>query len=115
MRIKKVREMNGIEKIAYRNIKGVFDSQIGEWYNCIQDNCIEYIPDSEAEAKDIIYEESLNDFAEPGRYAIGRAPKEMRFAGEAFIRECIDHLFKKDGDIAEIRHEKWELDSRKEG
>lgn len=105
--MKKVREMNGIEKIAYRNIKGVFNWEVGGWYNCIQDDCIEYIPDSEEEAKELIYEGSLNDFAESGHYAVGRAPREMRFAGEAFIRECIDHLFKKDEDAAAIREVKW--------
>lgn len=105
--MKKFKEMNGIEKIAYRNIKGVFNWEVGGWYNCIQDDCIEYIPDSEEEAKNLIYEESLNDFAEEGHFAIGRAPREMRFAGEAFIRECIDHLFKKDGDAAAIREVKW--------
>ena len=105
--MKKIKEMNGNEKIAYRNIKGVFSWEVGGWYNCLQDNCPEYIPDSEDEAKELIYEESLNDFAESGHFACGRAPREMRFAGEAFIRECIDHLFKKDEDIAEIRHEKW--------
>ena len=95
--------MTGNEKIAYRNIKGVFNWEVGGWYNCIQDGCEEYIPDTEAEAKEIIYNGSLNDTSRPGIYQSGRAPKEMRFAGSEFIRECIDHLFSKDEDIAEIR------------
>ena len=98
--------MNGTEKIAYNNIKGVFDWEIGGWYNCIQDNCLESIPDSIEEAKEIIYEESLTDFAEPGHFACGRAPKEMRFAGTEFIKKVIDQLFEEDEDITEIGLEK---------
>ncbi len=94
--------LNGIEKIAYRNIKGVFDWEVGGWYNCIQDHCPEYIPDTIEEAKEIIYEESLNDFAMPGHFACDRAPKEMRFAGADFIRSCIDSLFTRDEDVQEI-------------
>lgn len=98
--------MNGTEKIAYNNIKGVFDWEVGGWYNCIQDNCLESIPDSIEEAKEIIYEESLNDYAEPGHFACGRAPKEMRFAGTEFIKKVIDQLFDEDEDITEIGLEK---------
>ena len=104
--MKKFKEMSGNEKIAYRNVKGIFNWEVGGWYNCIQDGCPEYIPDSEEEAKDLIYDGSLNDASSPGHYACGRAPREMRFAGEAFIRECIDHLFAKDEDVAAIRAEK---------
>ncbi len=104
--MKKIAEMNGTEKIAWRNIKGVFDWEVGGWYNCIQDSCEEYIPDTEDEAKDIIYEEALVDAATPGHFRRGGAPREMRFAGSEFIRECIDHLFKKDVDVAEIREAK---------
>lgn len=101
--MKKVREMNGTEKIAYRNIKGVFSWEVGGWYNCILDGYEEDIPDTMEEAKQIIYDGALNDFAEEGHYAIGRAPREMRFAGAEFIRECIDHLFAKDEDVEEIK------------
>ena len=104
------KDMNGIEKIAYRNIKGIFDWEVGGWYNCIQDHCEEYIPDTLKEAKEIIYEESLEDFAEPGHFASGRAPKEMRFAGAEFIMKCIDDLFAKDPDIQEISEVKgWAM------
>lgn len=101
-----MRNMNGIEKIAYRNINGVFSWEVGGWYNCILDGCEENIPDTMEEAKDIIYEEAMNDFAEEGHFAIGRAPREMRFAGTAFVRAVIDRLFDTDEDIAEIAEAK---------
>ena len=104
--MKKVREMNGNERIAYRNIKAVFNWEVGGWYNCIQDSCPEYIPDTMDEAKQIVYDESVNDYADGGMFATGKAPKEMRFAGTEFIKECIDYLFSKDGDVAEIACEK---------
>lgn len=101
-------DMTGHEKIAYRNIKGVFDWEVGGWYNCIQDGCEEYIPGTIEEAKQIIYEESLTDRATPGHYATGKAPAEMRFAGEEFIRGVIDFLFRYDGDAQEIAEvKKW--------
>lgn len=100
--MKKYKEMNEIEKIAYKNIKGVFEWEIGGWYNCIQDGCEEYIPDTIDQAKRIIYDESLNDYAVLGHYRTGAAPREMRFAGSDFIRSAIDHLFAIDGDAMEI-------------
>ena len=94
--------MNGIEKIAWRNIKGIFDYEVGGWYNCIQDHCEEYIPDTKEEAFNIIYDEAMNDAAGKGWFKTGKAPREMRFAGEVFIKECIEHLFKVDEDICEL-------------
>lgn len=114
--MKDIKEMNGTEKIAFRNIKGVFEWEVGGWYNCILDECEEYIPDTVEEAKEIIYSESLNDFAEEGHFKVGGAPKEMRFAGSEFIRECVDYLFSCDGEINAIAEAKnwegWENDFR---
>lgn len=104
--MKKYKEMNGNEKIAYRNVKGMFNWEVGGWYNCIQDGCPEYIPTTMEEAKEIIYEQSMTDLAREGLYAIGRAPLEMRFAGSEFIREVIDWLFANDEDVAEISEAK---------
>ena len=94
--------MNGLEKIAYRNIKGIFDWEVGGWYNCIQDGCEKYIPDTLAEAMDIIYNEAMTDKAEGGSYAIGRAPKEVHLAGRDFAMKVIDRLMATDGDAIEI-------------
>ncbi len=104
--MKRVSEMNGIEKIAYRNIKGVFTYEIGSWYVCLEDNCPEDIPDTIEEAKQMIYEDSLRDTAGKGFYRTGKAPEEMRFAGADFIREVIDHLFSHDEDARVIAVEK---------
>jgi hypothetical protein len=98
----KYKDMNGQQKIAYRNIKGVFNWEIGGWYNCIQDNCIEDIPDTIEDAKDIIYEESLVHTAREGYFGCGKAPREMRFAGSEFIHGVIDELFATDDDALEI-------------
>ena len=106
----KYSEMDGTQKIAFRNIKGVFNWTVGEWYNCLQDGQEEYIPDTIEEAKEIIYNDSLNDAAGAGWYRNNAAPKEMRFAGTEFIKERIDRMFKKDEDIAEIAEVKgWML------
>lgn len=100
--MKKYKEMNGTEKIAYRNINGVFSWEVGGWFNCWQDGIEEEIPSLE-EAKKLVYEESLEDAAGAGWFSCGRAPREMRFAGSEFIREVIDYLFEKDEDVAELK------------
>ena len=108
--MKKVYEMNRIEKIALRNIKDVFNWEVGGWFNCIQDDCPEYIPDTYEEAFATVYEESLNDTARNGYFGTGKAPREMRFAGEKFIEECLVHLFKTDDDVKEIAAAKgWNM------
>ena len=104
--MKKLNEMTGNERIAYRNIKGVFQWEAGGWYNCLQDDCLEWVPDTLEDAKNQIYDEALTDAANPGHYMPGRAPREMRFAGEQFCREVIDYLFSHDEDIAEISEAK---------
>jgi hypothetical protein len=108
--MKKVKEMNGHEKIAYRNIKGIFNWEVGGWYNCILDDCIEEIPDTLEQAKEIVRDESMNDYAREGMYSCNNAPIEMRFAGNDFINEVIDWLFEKDDDAQEIAEVKgWTL------
>lgn len=96
--------MTGHEKIAARNIKGAFNWIIGENYNSYQDGNESDIPDMTAEEwKDYLYEEALNNLYAPGMCASGRAPKEMRFAGEEFCRKYIDKLWDKDEDIKELQ------------
>ncbi len=104
----KVKDMNGNQKIAYRNAKRAFEYECGGWYNCTLDydaeECREYIPATIEEAKDFIYDEALNNAYGSGYCGYGKAPKEMRFAGESFIRQAIDFFFERDadGDVAEI-------------
>ena len=96
--------MTGHEKIAARNIKGAFNWIIGENYNSYQDGNESDISDMTAEEwKAYIYDLAMNDLYEPGMTAYGRAPKEMRFAGETFCREYINKLWDKDEDIKELQ------------
>ena len=105
--MKKYTEMNGIEKIAYRNVQKGFNWEVGGWYNCIQDGCPECIPDTEEEAREDVYEAVLKNLYDDGYCGTNKAPKEMRLAGTKFIKEVIDHLFDTDEDAAVIREEKW--------
>ena len=106
--MKKYKEMNEIEKLAYRNARNIFNYEVGGWYNCILDGCMEYIPDTIEEAKEIIYDETMTCHSVGGGHFSYRPIHEIRFAGEEFVRECVEFLFKrdKDGDVAEIRAEK---------
>lgn len=108
--MKSIEEMNGNEKIAYDNIVAGFNWEVGGWYNCYQDGEPEYIPDNIEQAKDELYDCVINNLYGDGYCGCDKAPKEMRFAGEKFIREVIDHLFATDGDaieLAEIKH--WRI------
>ena len=93
--------MNGHEKIAAKNIEGAFNWLVGGWYNCFLDGLDEDIPSLE-EAKETVYAEAMNNLYRNGNELIGRAPKEMRFAGEEFCRELVEELFLNDGDAEEI-------------
>ena len=72
--MKKVKEMSGTERIAYRNIKGIFNWEVGGWYNCIQDHCEECIPDTVEDAKEI--EKMLYDLFYAMQEALLQAEKE---------------------------------------
>lgn len=97
----KMKDMNGHEKIAARNIRGAFNWLVGGWYNCYQDGCEEDIPELE-EAKETVYEEAMNNLYTGSSEHYGRAPKEMRFAGEEFCRRIVERLFNTDDDAAEL-------------
>lgn len=80
--------MNGIEKIAYRNIYHAINYIVGGHYNTIQDNGDpKWLPDSMDALKEEIYDSAMNNLYAPGYEGYGKAPKEMRFSGEAFIRK----------------------------
>lgn len=108
--MKNVQDMNGNEKIAYKNIVACFNFEVGGWYNCYQDDYLESIPDRIEEAKEIIYECSMTNLYDEGYCGSDKAPKEMRFAGEKFIREVIDYLFETDDDALELAQIKnWKI------
>lgn len=85
--MKKVKEMNMHEYMAYTAIKEVYNWNVGGWCNSFLDGDIECVPESLEEAKKYIY-----DFVMDTR----GGTKHMRFAGKEFIEECIDARFTKD-------------------
>ena len=98
------------EKIASRNIRHCINWIVGGWYNCIQDHCPEYLPESKESAIQDIYDSAMQNAYAPGYEGYGKAPKEMRFAGSEFIRNRIEQLLKEDGDFAEIaEYCGWEM------
>ena len=100
----KISEMNGHEKIAYKNIKHCINYIVGGYYNCLQDDCPEYLYESHEALENEIYESAITNTYGPGYEGYGKAPKEMRFAGESFIRSTIKKLLDKDDDVATIDH-----------
>lgn len=105
--------MNGHEKIAAKNIEGAFNWFVGGWYNCFLDGLDEDIPSLE-EAKETVYAEAMNNLYKGNNEIIGRAPKEMRFAGEEFCKELVEELFLNDGDAEEIWGEDEITDTKEE-
>lgn len=105
--------MNGHEKIAARNIQGAFNWLVGGWYNCFLDGLDEDIPSLE-EAKETVYAEAMNNLYRSGNEIVGRAPKEMRFAGEEFCRELVEELFLNDGEAEEIWGEDETAETKEE-
>lgn len=106
--MKRFADMNGNEKIAYKNIKFACEWVIGGWVNEIYDGFTESLPSTEAEAKKICYYEAINNSYTRGGCHFGQAPKEMRFAGADFINEAIENIFARDEDIGFIGTEmKW--------
>lgn len=92
--------MTGHERIAARNIKNCFNYEIGAIYNAWLDG--DEINLTLEDAKEMIYDFATLDAYAPGGSMIGRAPREMRFAGKEFCMKYIDKLFANDSDVAEI-------------
>lgn len=95
-------QRTGHERIAMRNIKAAFNWIVGGYFNDLQDGYEEYLPESKEALADEIYEEAMNNFYEEGHMSIGRAPKEMRFAGEKFCKAYIAWKMERDGDVEAI-------------
>lgn len=93
------------EKIAFSNVRNAYNYIVGGYYNEVQDdNGTDWLPKSINELKEIIYSAAMTNRYEEGYEGCGKAPKEMRFAGEDFIRKAVDILcvLDEDGDLAEI-------------
>lgn len=92
--------MSNHEKIAKNNIEKAFAHIIGGYYNMLMDGELHsFNPD---EVKKEIYESAMVDQYTDSSVFYGRAPKEIRFAGNGFCKELIDDLFANDGDVADI-------------
>lgn len=90
------------ERIAMRNIRYAINWIVGGYYNCIQDDCPEYIPETRAQVENEIYLSAIQNLYDEGYEGYNKAPKEMRFAGEAFCRAYITWKLDNDDDFAEI-------------
>lgn len=98
------------ERIASRNIRHCINWIVGGYYNCLQDDTPEYLPESYDELKAEIYDSAMQNMYAPGYEGYGKAPKEMRFAGSEFIRNRIEKLLKTDEDVQEIaKYKGWEM------
>ena len=95
-------QRTGHERIAMQNIRGAINWIVGAHYNDLQDGYEEYLPASKAELANEIYDAAMNNLYQPGCERTGRAPKEMRFAGEAFCRAYIDWKLDQESDVQEI-------------
>lgn len=92
------------EKIAMRNIRGAINWVVGGHYNDLQDGNEEYLPATREELENEVYDSAINNLYLPGGgyEGWGKAPKEMRFAGEKFCRAYIAWKLEQDGDFQEI-------------
>ena len=92
-------ERTGHERIAMRNIKWATYNIVGMTYNDVQDNNIDRLPSSYESLFESIYDGAMTDLWAEGYERCGGAPKEMRFAGEAFCRAYIEYLLKNDENV----------------
>ena len=92
-------QRTGHEKIAMTNIRNAINWIVGGMYNDYQDEHDEYLPQSFEFVANLIYEEAMVNLYGQGFESCGRAPKEMRFAGEKFCRAYIDWKLRQDEDL----------------
>lgn len=95
-------QRTGHERIAIRNIRCAINWIVGGYYNDLQDGYEEYLPGSREELANIIYDSAMINLYGDGYEKIGKAPSEMRFAGEKFCRAYINWKLDQDGDVREI-------------
>ena len=99
-------ERTGHERIAMANIKWACRNIVGMTYNDVQDHHYKYLPKSYADLFDIIYDGAMNNLYGDGYEGSGKAPREMRFAGEAFCKAYINYLLK---EVDEFRYDVEEI------
>lgn len=99
--MKKYKEMNGNEKIAYRNTKYAFRFEVGSLENEVLDGWREEMPTYE-ELEDLVYEATTTATYGEGSCQ-ARPTSEVTFAGEKFIREVIRHFLDTESQF-ELKH-----------
>lgn len=91
------------EKIAMRNTKYAIDWVVGGYYNgVVMDGDLECRPNSFEDLAAEIYNATMNDLYVEGGAFFGQAPREMRFAGEKFVKAYIQFKLENDEDVFEI-------------
>lgn len=100
--MKKVKEMNGTEKRAWREVKNAFNWVVGGYENSVCDGHIAEMPSYE-ELVDEIYWTVMNCTTEQG-YQSSKPCDEVRFAGTAFIMECIYHVMETGEFQYDVKH-----------
>ena len=95
-------QRTGHERIAIQNMRNAFNWIVGGYYNSLQDGFEDYLPKSREDLADEVYTSAMTNLYRPGMEGFGKAPREMRFAGEKFCRAYIDWKIETDGDVAEI-------------
>lgn len=89
------------QDIAKKNIINACNWIIGDYYNALQDGCIDDLPSME-ELQEEIYISYLRDKYAAGKVQFDKAPKEMRFAGSDFCKEVIKSYCEKSEAAQEI-------------
>lgn len=100
--MKKYKEMNGNEKIAYKNTKYAVQHIVGGYENSITDGYMTEMPTYEDLEDEVYYETTTATYGDG--WASCHPTKEVTFAGEKFIREVIRHFFEKDGFEYPVKH-----------
>lgn len=100
--MKKIKEMNGNEKIAYRNTKYAVQDIVGGYENSITDGYMEEMPTYEDLEDEVYYATTTGTYGDG--WASCDPTKEVTFAGEKFIREVIRYFFEKDGFEYPVKH-----------
>lgn len=100
--MKMVKEMNGTEKRAWKEVKHAFNWVVGGHENSVCDGYDEEMPSYEALVEEI-YETVMTCTTREG-YQSMTPCDEVRFAGKQFIMECIEHLMDKGDFQYEVKH-----------
>ena len=100
--MKKYAEMNGNEKIAYRNTKYAFRFEVGGIENEVLDGHREEMPTYE-ELEELVYQATTTATYGEGSCSC-RPTSEVTFAGEQFIREVIRHFLDTESQF-ELKHD----------